>query len=53
MDTGLSSYLPAIELIMCHLGKSFDEACDELGLNQRERQRLAALQAKAQDQNQP
>ena len=46
MDSGLSSYLPAIELIMCHLGKSFDEACDELGLSSQECRRLAALQEK-------
>lgn len=45
MDNQLASHLPSIELLMCQLGKSFDEACDELGLTPDERQTLEMLQA--------
>lgn len=47
MDNQLASYLPAIELIMCQWGKSFEEACDELGLTPDERHTLETLQAVA------
>lgn len=40
METTLHNFLPAIELLMCHLGKSFDEACDELGLSTEEKELL-------------
>lgn len=48
MDMGLTDYLPAIEILMCHLGKSFAEACDELGLTQEQQRSLARLQEMAQ-----
>ncbi len=44
MDMGLTDYLPAIEILMCHLGNSFTEACDELGLTQEQQRSLARLQ---------
>ena len=44
MDQRLATYLPAIELIMCQWGKSFDEACDELGLSPDEWHALDRLQ---------
>jgi len=40
MEPTLHNYLPAIELLMCHLGKSFDEACDEVGLTAEEKKQL-------------
>lgn len=47
MDMGLTDYLPAIEILMCHLGKSFSEACNELGLSQAQQHSLARLQEMA------
>jgi len=44
MEHGIYSYLPAIEIMMCHLGMSFDEACEEMGLSQDERLNLLQLQ---------
>lgn len=44
MEHGIYSYLPAIEIMMCHLGMSFDEACEEMGLTQDERLSLTQLQ---------
>ncbi len=29
----LTDFLPAIEMYICHLGKTFEEACEELGLD--------------------
>jgi len=49
MDEPLSRYLPAIEMMMCHLGRSFEEACLELGLEPRECHRLRQEQASGQD----
>ncbi|GAA4495050.1 hypothetical protein [Pseudaeromonas paramecii] len=48
MEHGIYSYLPAIEIMMCHLGMSFDEACEEMGLSQAERQSLTQLQSECQ-----
>ncbi len=44
MEYGIYNYLPAIEIMMCHLGMSFDEACEEMGLTQHERLSLIQLQ---------
>lgn len=44
MDQQLANYLPAIEHIMCQWGKSFDEACNELGLSPDEWYALDRLQ---------
>jgi len=32
----MSNYLAAIDILMCHLGKSFEEACEEVGINPHE-----------------
>lgn len=52
MDETMKNYLPAIDIMMCHLGISFDQACDELGLSRYEREYLADLQSQA-DQASP
>ncbi|ALP41299.1 hypothetical protein [Aeromonas schubertii] len=44
MDEMMKNYLPAIDIMMCHLGLSFEQACDELGLTLLEQQTLIALQ---------
>ncbi|ENY71134.1 hypothetical protein [Aeromonas diversa] len=44
MDEMMKNYLPAIDIMMCHLGFSFEQACDELGLTPHEQQALIAMQ---------
>ncbi|HHQ4456989.1 TPA: hypothetical protein ACSPZI_003374 [Aeromonas hydrophila] len=33
-----------MDIMMCHLGISFEQACEQLGLNQVEQQTLSLLQ---------
>jgi len=51
MDESLNRYLPAIDMLMCHLGHSFDEACLALGLEPRECRRLQQGQPFGQDES--
>lgn len=44
----MTNYLPAIDIMMCHLGISFEQACEQLGLNQQEQQHLNLLQERDQ-----
>ena len=44
MEEAMKNYLPAIDIMMCHLGISFEQACEELGLSVTEQRELAALQ---------
>ncbi len=44
MEDAMKNYLPAIDIMMCHLGISFEQACEQLGLSQLEQQTLSALQ---------
>ncbi|MCE0556522.1 MULTISPECIES: hypothetical protein [Motilimonas] len=32
----MHAYLPAIDVLMCHCGISFEEACEQLGVNMAE-----------------
>ena len=34
MEDAMKNYLPAIDIMMCHLGISFEQACEQLGLSQ-------------------
>ena len=38
MEDAMTNYLPAIDIMMCHLGISFEQACEQLGLSQQEQQ---------------
>ncbi|MCQ4055588.1 MULTISPECIES: hypothetical protein [Aeromonas] len=40
----MKNYLPAIDIMMCHLGISFEQACEQLGLSPLEQQTLSQLQ---------
>ncbi|MFG0834008.1 hypothetical protein ACEUC3_16400 [Aeromonas bivalvium] len=40
----MKNYLPAIDIMMCHLGISFEQACEQLGLSLSEQQTLSAIQ---------
>jgi hypothetical protein len=44
MEQTMTNYLPAIDIMMCHLGISFEQACEQLGLSQLEQQNLSLLQ---------
>ena len=44
----MTNYLPAIDIMMCHLEISFEQACEQLGLSPQERQALEQLQQQAQ-----
>ncbi|MDO2949760.1 hypothetical protein [Aeromonas simiae] len=44
MDEKMKNYLPAIDIMMCHLGISFEQACEELGLSCSDQQALIELQ---------
>ncbi len=44
MDEKMKNYLPAIDIMMCHLGISFEQACEELGLSFSDQQALIELQ---------
>lgn len=44
MEDTMKNYLPAIDIMMCHLGISFEQACEQLGLSQVEQQTLSLLQ---------
>ncbi|MFZ3405331.1 hypothetical protein LCG94_18720 [Aeromonas salmonicida] len=48
MEDEMKNYLPAIDIMMCHLGISFEQACEQLGLSPQEQQALDQLQQKAQ-----
>ena len=40
--------LPVLDIMMCHLGISFEQACEQLGLSQQEQQALDQLQQQSQ-----
>ncbi|WP_167386693.1 hypothetical protein [Aeromonas cavernicola] len=40
----MKNYLPAIDIMMCHLGINFEQACEQLGLNPLEQETLSKLQ---------
>ncbi len=44
MEEAMKNYLPAIDIMMCHLGISFEQACEQLGLSPVEQQTLGLLQ---------
>lgn len=44
MEDAMTNYLPAIDIMMCHLGISFEQACEQLGLTPLEQQNLSLLQ---------
>lgn len=44
MEDAMKNYLPAIDIMMCHLGISFEQACEQLGLSPVEQQALSLLQ---------
>ena len=44
MEEAMKNYLPAIDIMMCHLGISFEQACEQLGLSPVEQQNLSLLQ---------
>ncbi|MBV7414349.1 MULTISPECIES: hypothetical protein [Aeromonas] len=44
MEQTMTNYLPAIDIMMCHLGISFEQACEQLGLSPLEQQNLSLLQ---------
>lgn len=44
MEDTMKNYLPAIDIMMCHLGISFEQACEQLGLSPVEQQTLSLLQ---------
>ncbi|MDM5078292.1 hypothetical protein OB931_18225 [Aeromonas media] len=48
MEDTMTNYLPAIDIMMCHLGISFEQACEQLGLSQQEQQSLILLQKQTQ-----
>ena len=48
MEEAMTNYLPAIDIMMCHLGISFEQACEQLGLSQQEQQSLILLQKQTQ-----
>ena len=48
MEDAMTNYLPAIDIMMCHLGISFEQACEQLGLSQQEQQSLILLQKQTQ-----
>ena len=51
MEDAMTNYLPAIDIMMCHLGISFEQACEQLGLTQQEQQTLDLLQKQQQTQS--
>ena len=48
MEDAMTNYLPAIDIMMCLLGISFEQACEQLGLSQQEQQSLILLQKQTQ-----
>ena len=36
MEDAMTNYLPAIDIMMCHLGINFEQACEQLGLSPQE-----------------
>ena len=48
MEDAMTNYLPAIDIMMCHLGISFEQACEQLGLSQQEQQSRILLQKQTQ-----
>ena len=52
MEEAMKNYLPAIDIMMCHLGISFEQACEQLGLSQQEQQEQQALDQLQQQQSQ-
>ncbi|MNH61658.1 hypothetical protein D3C73_135780 [compost metagenome] len=48
MEDAMTNYLPAIDIMMCHLGISFEQACEQPGLSQQEQQSLILLQKQTQ-----
>lgn len=50
MEDAMTNYLPAIDIMMCHLGISFEQACEQLGLSPQEQQTLDLLQKQQQAQ---
>ena len=52
MEDAMTNYLPAIDIMMCHLGISFEQACEQLGLSPQEQQTLDQLQKQKQKQTQ-
>ena len=44
MEDAMTNYLPAIDIMMCHLGISFEQTCEQLGLSPQEQQTLDQLQ---------
>ena len=51
MEDAMTNYLPAIDIMMCHLGISFEQACEQLGLSPQEQQTLDPLQKQKQTQS--
>ncbi|WP_368192577.1 hypothetical protein [Aeromonas sp. s8] len=51
MEEAMKNYLPAIDIMMCHLGISFEQACEQLGLSQQEQQALDHLQQQQSQAN--
>ena len=51
MEDAMTNYLPAIDIMMCHLGISFEQACEQLGLSPQEQQTLDQLQKQKQTQS--
>lgn len=51
MEQAMTNYLPAIDIMMCHLGISFEQACEQLGLSPQEQQNLSLLQEQQQTQS--
>ncbi|MFQ2319185.1 hypothetical protein ACK32N_18660 [Aeromonas caviae] len=51
MEDTMTNYLPAIDIMMCHLGISFEQACEQLGLSPQEQQTLDQLQKQKQTQS--
>lgn len=49
MEATMQNYLPALDLMMCHLGISFEQACEMLGLNAHEQKQLSLLQQSQMD----
>jgi len=50
-EEAMKNYLPAIDIMMCHLGISFEQACEQLGLSQQEQQALDQLQQQQSQAN--
>jgi hypothetical protein len=46
MEEPMKNYMPAIDIMMCHLGISFEQACEQLGLTLTEQQTLSSMQSR-------